>query len=92
MVAHAPTQRLNAHHSADVLALARAFGGHPDAALARAVGVDRSGIRLAIYYSPSGHHVARVEFAAAVPDLAPDMPMRRAFRAAARSARQLLSA
>jgi hypothetical protein len=59
--AHDPGERLNEHHPDDLLAIVRAFGGHPDATSARAERIDREGIDLTIR-TPQGPATARVAF------------------------------
>ena len=82
--AHDPRERLNEHHADDLLATARAFGGHPDAIYARAERVDRDGIDLAIR-TPHGRETAHVAFAE------PAAGIRMAFRTLARAARTALA-
>lgn len=81
--AHDPRERLNEHHADELLAIARAFGGHPDATSARAERVDRDGIDLTIQ-TPSGRATARVPFAE-------PSGIRMAFRTLARAARTALA-
>ena len=58
---HDPVERLNKHHADDLLVIARAFGGQPEATAARAVAVDAVGIELAVD-TPQGSSTARVDF------------------------------
>jgi len=50
---HDAVQRLNDHHPHDVLAVARAFGGQPQATAARVTSVDASGLDLRVE-TPAG--------------------------------------
>ena len=59
---HDPVQRLNQHHASELLDIARAFAGQPQAVAARATGLDDEGIDLAVE-TPTGVTTARVEFA-----------------------------
>lgn len=87
---HDPRTRLNDHHPDELLAVAQAFGGHPDAVAARAERVDGGGIDLAID-TPTGPATARVAFAPVdADDKAPGIRM--AFRALAQQARAALAA
>lgn len=86
--AHDPRERLNARHGDELVAVARAFGGHPDATSARAERVDRDGIDLTIQ-TPHGPATARVSFAE--PDAAEPAGIRMAFRTLARRARTALA-
>jgi hypothetical protein len=76
---HDPRERLDEHHADELLAVARADGGHPDATSARAERVDRDGIDLTIE-TPHGPAIARVAFTE-------PSRIRVAFRALARAAR-----
>lgn len=60
---HNPVDRLNDHHADDLLAVARAFAGHPTATTARATHVDARGVDLEIG-DPEGKATAHVDFAA----------------------------
>jgi hypothetical protein len=86
---HDPRQRLNDHHTDHLLAVARAFGGHPDATSARVERVDRDGLDLTIQ-TPSGAATARVSFEQPATDDGP-AGIRRAFRTLARQARAALA-
>ena len=85
---HDPVQRLNDHHADDLLAVARAFGGHPDATSARAEHIDLDGVDLAID-TPDGPATVRLAFTqpAATP-----ARRRLAFRDLARRAHAALAA
>jgi hypothetical protein len=60
---HDPVQQLNDHHRDQLLAVARAFGDHPDAVDAAATRVDDQGIELLITL-PAGQVRRFVAFAA----------------------------
>jgi putative heme iron utilization protein len=62
-----PVQHLNDDHAADLLAIARAIGGHRDATSARAKHIDRDGIDL-VLVTPGGAATARVSFTEPVGD------------------------
>lgn len=64
---HDPVQHVNADHADDLLAAARAFGGHPDAIAARAERIDREGMDLLVD-TPHGPAEARVGFTEPVAD------------------------
>jgi hypothetical protein len=83
--AHDPVERLNRHHADDVLAVARTFGGRPDATAARVVALDATGLELAIE-APSGTTTVRVAFD---PTAAGGTSPRLRFRALAGRARGL---
>jgi len=87
---HDPVERLNDHHADDLLAMARAFGGHPDAISAQVERVDRDGIDLSIE-TPLGRATARVTFAEPLTDAGPSS-IRLAFRTVARQAKAVLAA
>jgi hypothetical protein len=80
-------QRLNDLHADDLLAIARTFGGHPDATSARAERVDDDGMDLALD-EPGGPATARVAFVRAVGQRGP----RRAFLDLSRRAQAALGA
>jgi heme iron utilization protein len=86
---HDPVHRLNDHHADDLLATARAFGGHPDAISARAKRIDRAGIALVVD-TPRGRHQTRVDFTEPVADAKPGA-LRRAFRELAGRAQAALA-
>jgi hypothetical protein len=77
---HDGVQRLNQHHADDVLAVARAFGGHPNAAAAQVVAIDSSGLDLLVK-TPDGQSTTHVAF------VDPATSPRLAFRELARRAR-----
>jgi heme oxygenase (biliverdin-IX-beta and delta-forming) len=77
---HDAVQRLNQHHADDVLAVARVFGGHPEAAAAQVIAIDPSGLDLLIE-TPDGEAKTHVAF------VAPAASLRLAFRELARQAR-----
>jgi hypothetical protein len=87
---HDPVQRLNDHHADDLLVLARAFGGHPDAISARAERVDREGADL-VLDTPRGPATTRVAFTEPVADDS-RRGLRAAFADLARRARAALAA
>ncbi|MEO7555847.1 MAG: DUF2470 domain-containing protein [Acidimicrobiales bacterium] len=87
---HDPRTRLNDHHPDELLAVARTFGGHPDAVAARAERVDGGGIDLAID-TPTGPVSARVAFVTVATEAKPPS-IRMAFRALAQQARAALAA
>lgn len=60
---HDPVDIVNDHHADDLLAVARAFGGRPDATAARAERIDREGMDLVVDTprGPVGTHVAFAE-------------------------------
>ena len=84
---HDAAQRLNDHHPDDVLAVARAFGGQPQATAAQVTSVDAAGLDLLVE-TPAGGVATRIAFADALP--VGDVPAspRLAFRALARRARR----
>ena len=86
---HDPVQRVNDHHADDLLAAARAFGGHPDALGARAERIDRDGMDLTVE-TPRGPAEARVTFNERVADGDP-RALRAAFAELARRARTVLA-
>lgn len=59
---HDPVPRLNAHHLDDLLLIAKAFGGHPDAVGARATAIGDDGIDLLVD-TPGGRTTVHVDFA-----------------------------
>lgn len=88
---HDPVERLNDHHADDLLVIAQALGGHPDAVSARAERVDPNGIDL-VLETPRGRATTRVPFAEPV-DRADDMgAVRVAFVRLARRARGAFAA
>ncbi|MGH9244616.1 MAG: DUF2470 domain-containing protein [Acidimicrobiales bacterium] len=87
---HDPVQRVNDHHADDLLAAARAFGGHPDAFSARAERIDRDGMDLSVE-TPRGPADARVTFIERVAD-GDSRALRAAFAELARRARTVLAA
>ncbi len=64
---HDAVERLNDKHSAELLAVARSLGGHPEATSARADRVDPLGIDL-LLVTPTGRITARVLFTEPVTD------------------------
>jgi heme oxygenase (biliverdin-IX-beta and delta-forming) len=68
---HDAAQRLNDHHPDDVLAVARAFGGQPQATAAQVTSVDAAGLDLLVE-TPTGGVETRVAFADALLDV--DVP------------------
>ncbi len=82
---HDPVQRLNDLHAGDLLAIARTFGGHPDATSARAERVHDEGIDLAVD-EPGGPTTTRVPFVRDVGQRGP----RRAFLDLSRRAQAAL--
>lgn len=64
---HDPVQHVNDNHAEDLLVVARAFGGHPDATAARAERVDRAGMDL-LLETPGGLEETRVSFTEPVAD------------------------
>jgi len=84
---HNPAQRLNDHHPDDVLAVARAFGGQPQATTAQVTSVDAAGLDLLVE-TPAGAVETRIAFADALPDGDVPASPRLAFRALARRARR----
>ena len=87
---HDPVEHVNDNHADDLLAVARAFGGHPDATAARAERIDRDRIDLAVD-TPHGPAQTRVAFADPVADGDPD-GLRAAFDDVARRAIAALAA
>lgn len=83
---HDPVHRLNAHHADELLAVARAFGDHPDAVSARATSMDDSGIGMEIVRRNGSTAQARVPF----PSPVSGARRRLAFRALADQAAQQL--
>ena len=84
---HDPVQRLNEHHAEDLLAVARAFGGHPDATAALATNVGSAGLDLDVA-TPAGAAMVHVDFRTTVGELTGAMS--RAFRDLARHAHDTL--
>lgn len=83
---HDPVQRLNDEHGEQLLDVARAFTGHPDAVSAHAVAIDDNGVDLVIE-TPDGRETgAHVEFAATTTGAR----RRLAFRALALRATELI--
>lgn len=87
---HDPTQHVNNDHADDLLAAARAFGGHADAVSARAERIDREGIDLVVD-TPHGLAQTRVVFTEPVADGNAE-GIRTAFADLARRARAALAA
>jgi heme iron utilization protein len=85
-----PLQHLNDDHADDLMAIARAFSGHPEATSARAEHVDRDGIDLALD-TPGGPVAARVHFTEPLVDTDPNL-LRAAFIDLTRRARTALDA
>jgi putative heme iron utilization protein len=81
-----PIQHMNHDHAAELLTIARALGGHPDATSARVDAVDRHGIDLRIE-APSGPAAARVNFTEPIPEDGYPDGVRVAFVRLARRAR-----
>ncbi|MGH9187079.1 MAG: DUF2470 domain-containing protein [Acidimicrobiales bacterium] len=86
---HDPVEHVNENHADDLLAAARAFGGHPAATAARAERIDRDGMDLLVD-SPTGPAEVRVRFTEPVDDAAAD-GLRIAFTHLAREARAALT-
>jgi putative heme iron utilization protein len=86
---HNPVQHVNNDHADDLLAAARAFGGHPDATAARAERIDREGVDV-IVDTPRGPEEARLDFAESVTD-GDSRALRAAFADLARRARTVLA-
>ena len=86
---HDPVQHANDDHADDLLAAARAFGGHPDALAARAERIDRDGMDLSVD-TPRGPAEARVMFNEPVAD-GDSRALRAAFADLARRARTVLA-
>jgi hypothetical protein len=86
---HEAAQHLNEKHADDLVAIARALGGHPDATSARAEHVDQAGIDLVID-RPGGPATVRVDFVEPLADAAPNL-MRAAFEDLAARARAALT-
>jgi hypothetical protein len=78
---HDAVERLNQHHADDLLAVARAFGGHPEAVAAQVIAIDPSGLDLLVD-TPDGEAEVHVAF------VAPAASPRLAFRALTREARR----
>ena len=57
-----PLTQINTRHPEQLLLIARALAGHPDATAAAAVGIDRFGIDLRVD-TPAASTTARAEFA-----------------------------
>lgn len=62
-----PMQHMNHDHADDLLIVARAVAGHPDATGARVERVDRHGLDLRVE-TPDGPTTSRVEFAEPIPE------------------------
>lgn len=86
---HDPVAVLNERHADDLLAIARAFGGVPDATSAQAERVDRQGIDLTLD-APGGRTDARVDFGELVSE-GDSMALRAAFADLATRARAALT-
>ena len=82
---HDPVERLNSHHVAQLVAIARTFTEHGTALDARASAIDASGLDVAVV-TPAGVMHVRVAYDDAIPNLAPGTSMRMAFRELARRA------
>jgi putative heme iron utilization protein len=87
---HDPLQHLNEDHADDLLVIARAFGGHPDATAVRAERLDTAGVDL-VLDTPDGPATARVDFAEPVTDFHPT-GLRHAFADLTRRAHAALAA
>ena len=61
-MSHDPVKRLNDHHAEQLLDVARAFSGHPDAVSARATSIDDHGVSLVVETADGGEVAAQVEF------------------------------
>lgn len=85
-----PVQHLNDDHADDLLAVARAFGGIPDATSAQAESVDSYGIDL-VLATARGPAAVRVGFTEPVGDAGPE-GLRAAFTELTHSARLALAA
>ncbi len=85
---HDPLEQMNTHRSEELLAIVRAFGGHPDALAVRAEDVDPGGIDVAVT-TPDGPSRTRIAF----PEPVTDFPagMRLTFVRLARRARAVLA-
>lgn len=86
MLRHDPVKRLNDQHAEQLLDVARAFGGLPDAVSARAVAVDDSGVSLVIEGADGTETTAHVDFDAPVSGAR----RRLAFRSLAERAAELI--
>jgi Domain of unknown function (DUF2470) len=84
-VRHDPLQRLNEHHAAQLLDVARTLGGQSDALSAQATAIDDQGISLVVE-RPDGSRTVHVNFAA----VASGARRRLAFQDLARRAVELL--
>jgi hypothetical protein len=84
---HDAAQRLNDHHPDEVLAIARAFGGQPQATAAQVTSVDAAGLDLLVE-TPAGWFETSIAFADALADGDVPASPRLAFRALARRARR----
>ncbi len=84
-----PVRHLNATRADDLLTVARAFGGHPDATAAHAERIDRDGI-VVVLTTPDGDSTARISFVEPVVDAGME-EMRAAFGELARRARAALA-
>lgn len=81
-----PVRHLNDTRADDLLTVAKAFGGHPDATSARAERIDRDGIDL-VLATPGGPSMARISFVEPVVEDAGADEMRAAFTELTRRAR-----
>jgi hypothetical protein len=87
---HDPLERLNEHHGDDLLAIARTFGGYPDAVSAQAEGMGVEGVDITVE-TAQGQARAHVAFSDAVRESGPG-GVRVAFTRLARQARARLAA
>lgn len=84
-----PVRLVNGAHADDLLAAARAFGGHPDATSARAERIGSDGIGM-VLDTPRGPASAHVDFSQPI-DEADPKGLRVAFADLARRARAALA-
>lgn len=88
---HDPVGRLNTHHQTQLLAVARVFGGHPEAEKAEATSIDPAGVNVVLMLPGGIVEEVRVDFGQGVPDLGPGTSMRVAFRELARRAQTAMN-
>ena len=83
---HDPVQQINERHAQELVEIARAFAGHPDAVSAYATSVDDAGVSLVIETADGTKVTTHIPFGAA----ASGARRRLAFRALAADAAEVL--
>jgi len=83
---HGPVQQVNERHARELVDIARAFAGHPDAVSAHATSVDETGVSLVVETADGTNVTTHVPFGAP----ASRARRRLAFRALAADAAEVL--